>query len=108
MHATNPVIVQPSGGGMPLIGNAVALAVLGAGGLACGAPDPAALPGPEAARLCTVPPPKLPLPRIGGLRPNVPVPNELVDGEVGRDCDTNPDAATLACASPKLMEVVAV
>ena len=106
MQANKAATVHPTGDGRPKIGNAVAPVL--AGPLAGGMPLPAALPGPEAGRLCTLPAPN-PVPSVFGRV----VPNPLgvvVSGVVGSTliCDDSPEAATFAWARPKVMDVVAV
>src|SRR5258708_4735875 len=101
MQANRAVMVQPSGGGMPRIGNEVTMEGLGAGGLA------AAPPAPVAGRLSVTPPPKVPNP-VFPVFPNVDAPTVGVDGEVvvaagpAPVFDVTPDALAAAWARPKV------
>src|ERR1700722_18664147 len=113
MQANSEVTVHPIGGGMPRMGKEVAVAVVGLGA-GVGALAAALLPGPVAPRLWTLPPVKVTvpveLPVVGGVDALMlgAVEGGVVGDGPAPEFEVTPDALALACAMPKVMEVVAV
>jgi hypothetical protein len=114
MQASSEVTVHPIGGGMPRMGKDVAVeGLLGAGG---GALAAALLPGPVAPRLWTLPPVKVTVPVVPVLGSVDATVTGVVEGGVvvatadgpAPEFEVTPEAVALACAKPKVMEVVAV